>query len=798
MPKSLPEDSGAGLIMLQIDGLSNSQLSKALESGAMPFLKRLLAQEHYQQYSLYSGVPSSTPAVQGELFYGVRGCVPAFKFKRPADSRPVTPLEPGVAAALEAELRKQGGRPLLEGGSSYSNIFTGGAAESSFCAASLGWSNVIPTSNALKMMIFTLAHIFSYIRVAGLMLVELVLAIVDFVRGMFSGRNLPRELAFVPIRVAVSVLLRELVSIGIRIDIDRGLPIVHANFIGYDEQAHRRGPGSRFAHWGLRGIDRAIARIWRAAQRSKVRDYDVWIYSDHGQQPTHSYPVEFDSSIRSAVMRVLSQNIDGPLEMVVPGEVDLTDRVYGNLESQNVYLLGSQGLSAWFRRFTSSPPNQRLVATELAAMGPLGFVYLDLQVKQQVRERVAKQLVDSAGIPMVMCQLDGADSERRAEVWTGEGKFYLPRDKHQILGSDHPFLDAVSDDLISLASHPYAGRWVLIGWQANGRDFSFRIENGAHGGPGPEETHAFAMLPMDAHVPRTKTSSFLRLQDLRSAALALRTPNNRAFSTAIKPVPLTQTPQSRSSALTSKRIRVMTYNIHACKGMDGTTSISRIARIIARVQPDIIALQELDVRPGSQQAAELASALQLSIHYFPAQHLASGRYGNAILTRYPLQLVRAERLVGRGKTARIGKSAFNQPRGALWVKLDVDGNQLNVITTHLGLTGRERCDQVTALLGEDWLANEQCQQPVILCGDFNCGPGQMGYRRLANTLGDAQRELTGVSTKNTFAGRYPTLRIDHVFVSSDLRVKNVQVPRTSLTRIASDHLPLVVDLQLAD
>ena len=71
-------------------------------------------------------------------------------------------------------------------------------------------------------------------------------------------------------------------------DISRGLPIIHINFLGYDEQSHRRGPHSRFAHWTLKGIDDAIARLWRAANHAAWRHYEVWVYSDHGQAPVLS------------------------------------------------------------------------------------------------------------------------------------------------------------------------------------------------------------------------------------------------------------------------------------------------------------------------------------------------------------------------------------------------------------------------------------------------------------------------------------------------------------------------------
>lgn len=69
-----------GLVMLQIDGLSLDQFKRALDKGKLPFLKRPANREHYQVYTQYSSLPSSTPAVQGEIFYGIKTGVTSFSF----------------------------------------------------------------------------------------------------------------------------------------------------------------------------------------------------------------------------------------------------------------------------------------------------------------------------------------------------------------------------------------------------------------------------------------------------------------------------------------------------------------------------------------------------------------------------------------------------------------------------------------------------------------------------------------------------------------------------------------------
>ena len=157
-----------GLVMIQIDGLSQREFQRALEQGDLPFLKRLGLRERYVTHPHYSGLPSNTPAVQAELFYGVKGGVPAFSFVDRDTQQVVKMYESGAAAAIEQRLRGQGA-PLLEGGSAYSNIFTGGASEAHFCAAKPGWDGVLRAVNPALFPFLIALHFDVFIWVALLM-----------------------------------------------------------------------------------------------------------------------------------------------------------------------------------------------------------------------------------------------------------------------------------------------------------------------------------------------------------------------------------------------------------------------------------------------------------------------------------------------------------------------------------------------------------------------------------------------------------------------------------------------------
>ena len=240
--------------------------------------------------------------------------------------------------------------------------------------------------------------------------------------------------------------------------------------------------------------------------------------------------------------------------------------------------------------------------------------------------------------------------------------------------------------------------------------------------------------------------------------------------------------------------RILTYNVHRCLGTDGRLSPERIADVIAAYEPDVVALQELDVgrlrSGGGDQAHAIARALGMHVHFHASLRVLEEQYGNAILTHRPSQLVKAEALPGWARRPSL------EPRGALWASVQLGGTEVQVINTHLGLRRHERLAQIDALLGPHWLGHQACREPVIVLGDFNATPRGRVYRRLAAHLCDAQAEAQLPKPKATFPSRLPMLRIDHVFVSRSIRVLRVDTVRTPLARIASDHLPLLVEFQI--
>ena len=282
-------------------------------------------------------------------------------------------------------------------------------------------------------------------------------------------------------------------------------------------------------------------------------------------------------------------------------------------------------------------------------------------------------------------------------------------------------------------------------------------------------------------------------------------------------------------------LRVMTYNLHSCKGRDGKIRPDRIADAIARVQPDIVALQEVRVgrveaanvdkpsaegpgtpappvgqpplppptvlppkHPGTtpgppvpftDQPRTIADRLGMGYVFYPLVRTGQQDYGIALLSKYPIRLVRA------GNLPTDPGRWFGEKRGAIWAEVTVKGRPVQVIATHLGLNSSERERQVTALLGPEWTKSPDFRAPYVICGDLNSTPVQDPYKRFSSVFLDAARSAVGDAVQATWPARWPVARLDHIFLPPEnARAFSAQVPKNALTRVASDHLPLVVDV----
>lgn len=234
--------------------------------------------------------------------------------------------------------------------------------------------------------------------------------------------------------------------------------------------------------------------------------------------------------------------------------------------------------------------------------------------------------------------------------------------------------------------------------------------------------------------------------------------------------------------------RVMTYNVHSCVGTDGKLEPGRIAEVVARSRADVVALQELDVcqarTDGVHQPEWLARELNMFVHFTSARACNDGQYGNAILTRYPFTVLSEGNLQRRR----------GEERAVQWLKVSIDGVDVNVMNTHLSIHFRERLLQIDELLAAEWYAKGDGDVPLVVCGDLNSSQFSPVYRRLRRDLTDVQR-ANGSRAVATWPSRLPFARIDHLFTSKGITVARCEVRRDALSMVASDHLPLLAELK---
>lgn len=235
-------------------------------------------------------------------------------------------------------------------------------------------------------------------------------------------------------------------------------------------------------------------------------------------------------------------------------------------------------------------------------------------------------------------------------------------------------------------------------------------------------------------------------------------------------------------------VRVATYNVHGFVGTDNVYDPERTARVIERARADIVALQEVDFGrgPSAEGSAveRLAARLGMRCHFTPTRDGKRGHFGNAVLSPHDLALV-AQGVLPRRR---------DEARAVQWLRVLSPAFDLHLMNTHLSVSVRERGAQVQALLGAEWIVQAGTEVPLIVCGDFNALPGSPVYRRLARALQDCQR---GKSRRATWPSRLPLLCLDHIFVSHSVRVRDAQTLDEALARRASDHLPLVAELDLS-
>jgi len=233
------------------------------------------------------------------------------------------------------------------------------------------------------------------------------------------------------------------------------------------------------------------------------------------------------------------------------------------------------------------------------------------------------------------------------------------------------------------------------------------------------------------------------------------------------------------------KVRVLSYNIHHGEGGDARLDLNRIAAVIAGAEVDVVALQEVDQSTtrtgGVDQAAELARLTGMHVFYGKAMDYQGGAYGQALLSRWPLEDTRVHRLPNpSSREPRIAVSALVRPP---------QGRAFRLVGTHLdaGREDRDRWDQAGDL--ERLFSDDP--HGTILVGDFNARPDSRVMARLWAYWKDA----SVVNPELTVPAKAPTARIDYILLSP-AQGWRVLSTRVLPEPVASDHRPVRAELEL--
>lgn len=223
-------------------------------------------------------------------------------------------------------------------------------------------------------------------------------------------------------------------------------------------------------------------------------------------------------------------------------------------------------------------------------------------------------------------------------------------------------------------------------------------------------------------------------------------------------------------------VTIASYNIHSSVGCDRRFAPGRVAGVLHEMSADIIALQEVPL--GGSDWPDVLQLLQEATGFNAVEGPTScdprRRYGNAVLSRYPI-------IATRNIDLSFGRC---EPRGALDADIDCHGHPLRVIATHLGLSPSERRVQIRTLLQ----AFDTNRMPVVLLGDIN------EWFAWGRPLRMLVSHFEPVPAPATFPSRWPVFALDRIWISPRHRLVHVEVHTTPLARVASDHLPLIAHI----
>jgi endonuclease/exonuclease/phosphatase family metal-dependent hydrolase len=233
-------------------------------------------------------------------------------------------------------------------------------------------------------------------------------------------------------------------------------------------------------------------------------------------------------------------------------------------------------------------------------------------------------------------------------------------------------------------------------------------------------------------------------------------------------------------------LRIATYNIHRCRGMDRRVNPGRIVEVLREIDADVIALQEvIGAGPtASGQAEEIGAGLGMGWVMTCVRTLRQHQFGNVVMSRLPITHHSQYDLTWR----------TCEPRACQRADLALgSGQMLHIYNVHLGTAVLERRYQAGRLAS--FVHDRRVTGPKVILGDFNEWMRGLATKTLSS-LFESIDIGAHLKRRRTYPGLFPVVHLDHIYYEGRVEVVNVEMPRTRRALMASDHLPLIANLRV--
>jgi uncharacterized membrane protein YvlD (DUF360 family) len=508
-PRRLKFDA-PGVVLLQIDGLSYDTLKRAVRRGKMPFVSDLLKRRKYVLRSWFSGLPSQTSSVQAGLFYGSCYDIPGFRWYDKEARRLIVSSNSADMSAVDERLSSYR-EPLLRSGSCINSLLHGGARRRILTLSAKGEKGIAKYRGEFEDFAIFSLHPYLYTRailyVIGDFIVDRVQAMIDTLRRRKD--RIRRSPKFSFLRAVANAGFRESTAYFIMEDVVRGMPIIYANFVGYDMVSHYAGPDSSDAIGTLTGIDRKLRKIFRTISKKAPRHFDFIVISDHGQSRsvpfTTLYNVSLSEFMANTLERPTIEQFGDTAEVgyfkTLLSEIRRADQTYGS-RSIRTHRLTLEKLN---EKISDDVVEEREdEAFVVCASGNLAHIYLTHTPKRLAVEDIIEQfpdlletLVGHPGIGFIVTVREngeilmlGRDGMRNLRNGDIEGDDPMVP---YMIGREGVYTTRA---LAELAAFPHSGDIIVNGAVLDdGRVVSFEKQVGTHGGLGGPQTEPFIIYP---------------------------------------------------------------------------------------------------------------------------------------------------------------------------------------------------------------------------------------------------------------------------------------------------------------